>query len=264
MAKGPWLILLSIMLPFLLIAKDHSKDPGYFNNGRNILKPMTRLDITFDYENDTDGVGNETEIALRFEKVIDLEHGWQASFRADVRYDWFVCHCTDCSCDTTNRVGDTQLQALLITAPIGNWSGGAGLQINLPTAGDNSIIGDAKYELRPTVAAAYDLSDWSLGSYMGILFRQSFSIAGYANQPYINQTYIQPFLNINLLHKWFINSSPEIRYNWRTSRWFIPLDLSIGVMITKKFVISMEYEYALVRDFPRYKHYAELSIGYFF
>lgn len=108
------------------------------------------------------------------------------------------------------------------------------------------------------------MSSWSEGTFCGVILRQDWSFAGYANAPAIRQSFIQPFFNLNLPAQWFINSSPEMIYNWESHRWFIPFDLMLGKMLTKSLVISLELESAIVNAYPQYQTQLEFRLGAFF
>ncbi|MDP1836418.1 MAG: hypothetical protein Q8K75_10910 [Chlamydiales bacterium] len=234
-------------------------------NGENILKPMTRFDARCASQSGVDAVEGKLVLAtLRSDKVIDLPCKWQASLRVDVPYGWFYCKNAKPTCAPDDHLGDVLLQALLITPPNHNWTWGAGLQVVFPTDGGNYYIGDAKYEVHPTLGVAYDLGEWSEGAYAGLMVRQAWSVGGYAFALPIRQTYLEPFLNINLPYQWFVNFSPEIRYNWVTHAWFVPFDVMIGKMLTKKILMSLEYDLAVIKNYPEYGQQIELRIGYFF
>lgn len=133
-----------------------------------------------------------------------------------------------------------------------------------PTAGKNLEIGNGKFQLLPSVAFRRDLDELTPGSYFGVIFRHDWSVGGYSCAKRISETYFHPFLNINLPCHWFLNSSPELFYDWLTHKWFIPLDLMIGKMITPKLVVSLEYEYGVVCGYRSYRNQIEFRIGLFF
>ncbi len=253
-----WLLLLTASL----VSEDQ---PIY--NGQNILKPITRFDTRLAYQKGVEDVlGNCVILTLRTDKVVDLADDWQLSFRIDVPYSWFSCPQSQlqAGCSPDDHLTDVLVQALVITPPIDKWTFGGGTQVLFPTDGGNTEIGDAKYELIPSVGVAYDLDDWSPGAYCGLTLRQSWSVGGYASAPLVSRTYIQPYFNVNLNRNWFINLSPEMRYNWETPGWFVPLDIMVGWMITPKILASIEYEYGLVTVYHRFSQEVEFRLGYFF
>ena len=238
-----------------------------FYNGENILKPVARLEARGKYQTGVTRVnGNCVVATARFDQVIDLKQGWQCSLRVDAPYSWYFC--PKCSqgrgCEQFDHFADLLVEAWAITPPADQWTFGAGMQLIFPTDGNNIEIGDAKYEVHPSVALAYDLSHWSKGAYAGFIVRYARSVGGSPVAPTINQTYIEPFFNINLPGRSFLNFSPEIRYNWATKRWFVPFDIMVGQMITDHLIASIEYENAIVHDYPKYAQQVEIRLGYLF
>lgn len=231
------------------------------NNGENILNPITRLDLRVKFQTGVDKVNADCNLlTVRMDKVMDIRDGWQSSIRVDIPYGW-VTHPASQKFD---HFGDVLLQGFIITPPYDKWTVGAGIQMILPTDGNNLVIGDGKYEMLPSVAVAYSLDDWSEGSYAGLLVRELWSIGGYRSSPPVRQTRIEPSLNLNLSDGWFVNLSPEIRYNWVTKKWFVPFDLMIGKMVTDHWILSVEYDKAIVRKYPEYNQQVEFRVGYFF
>jgi hypothetical protein len=239
------------------------------NNGEDVTRPLTRFDIRLKVQN---GVNNSRGKSVIFTERTDqtwhFERGWTLGFRADTPYEWYYCgHASSCHpehCKAADRMGDSLFQALLITPRINDrWKFAAGVQFVFPTAGKNLEIGQGKYQILPTFAFSYDLSYWREGDFFGLLVRQAVSYAGHA-VPYVNQTYIQPFFNLNLPQGFFLNFAPEMRYNWRIKKWFIPFDIMLGYLWKKKIVISIEYENAIVDDYHRFSQDCEFRVGYFF
>ena len=75
---------------------------------------------------------------------------------------------------------------------------------------------------------------------------------------------IKPQLNVNLPREWFVNSTPEIRADYKTGKWFVPLDVMLGKKLGSHWVTSIEYRYGVVRGVDSYKSWIEARIGYFF
>lgn len=237
------------------------------NNGENITRPLTRFDLRLKYQTGVnESVGRAVTLTARTDKKILLMNDWQMSLRADLPYQWFFCDCNPCHtiCAPSTHMADSLFQVLFIPPPIKKITFAFGSRFIFPTAGDNLIIGQGKYQILPSFAFSYDLSEWNEGAYWGVLFQHAYDVGGYKSAPYINQTFIQPFLNINLTKKWFVNFSPQIVYNWRIEGWSVPFDMMLGVMLTKKIVLSAEYAYAFIDEYQLFRQELELRIGFFF
>lgn len=236
------------------------------NNGEDITRPVTRFDIrTKGQTGASSQKGNTLILTFRTDMAITLPAKWQIGLRADAPFEAFFCPCKSTpDCYTSRRMGDSLFQAFIITPDFKKWAFAIGTKVIFPTAGKNLEIGDGKYQFLPSCAFRFDLSEWNKGGYCGAIFREALGYIGYSSAPKIIQTYIQPFFNINLPRQFFLNSSPEIFYDWGSHHWFIPFDLMIGKMITKSCVISLEYETAIVDKYPNYQQQLEFRVGIFF
>jgi hypothetical protein len=65
---------------------------------------------------------------------------------------------------------------------------------------------------------------------------------------------------------YFLTFAPEMRVNWENhNRWFIPFDVTIGKMLNKTTVVSIEYKIPVCdQDYPIYNTEVEARIGFFF
>ena len=266
MIRKNYLVLLLCFVMILsavpLFAQE--KDEGV-NTGQDFTKPLTRFDIRFKYQDLSDDY--ETSIlTLRVDKPFLLGGGWQLALRADLPYMWSDVPSKDNPSPGKNQDGlaDTLVQALVITPTSGKWTAGFGTQVVFPTA-DKAQMGSGKYLLLPTAGVKYDLADWMKGAWAVFLVRHAVDIASDDDdRPYVNQTYIQPILNMMLPKLWFLTFAPESRYDWRTENWHVPFDMLVGKMITKKIVASVEYKTAIVDDLPLYEQEVEFRVGFFF
>jgi len=240
------------------------------NNGEDITRPVTRFDNRLEYQEGSGSMqGKDIIYTARADSTYTFENEWVFSTRVDLPYEWFYCpnnanQCNLTYCYQSNCMGDSLIQMILIAPDFEYWTIGGGFKMILPTAGDNVEIGMGRYQFLPTLACRYSLRDWSPGAYCGLILRQDIDLGGFANAAPVSQTFIQPFMNVDLPMGWFLYSSPEMIYNWETSYWFIPFDLMLGWMITDKLVISIEYENGIVQDYPKYGQEVEFRIGIFF
>lgn len=274
--KRLFLIFLCVIIPQFTQSDeqiiDHTINTN-INNGQDFTRPLTRLDLRFKYRKENNDTHSET-FTLRTDKPISLKNGWILSTRFDLPYNWTEDETVDAyyygysvglsnSSKKLHGLGDILLQGLFITPTYGKWTYALGLRVLFPSA-KYEELGSGKYRLLPTVAVKYDLKDWVKGAWCALLVRQDFDVAGDKSRQSIQQTYVEPILNFDLPKGWFINFSPEMRYDWKSCHWFIPFDIMVGNVINKKWVLSLEYKNAIVNDFPQYKQEIEARIGYFF
>lgn len=241
-----------------------------FYNGQDVTRTIARVDARLKcQEGVTKALGKTIIATARTDGQFYFYENWQIGWRVDIPYAWFYCphnarQCNLPYCYKSQCLDDSLVQAFVATPDYGPWAFAVGIKLIFPTAGDNLEIGQGKYQALPSIAFRQYLTEWNEESYWGMIVRQDFDYAGYSNASRIRQTFIQPFINVGLPQNWFINSSPEMIYNWETSKWFIPFDLMVGKMITDKLIISLEYESGIVQDYQKYSQELEFRIGYFY
>jgi hypothetical protein len=129
----------------------------------------------------------------------------------------------------TGGLGDVQESLFLSPTKAGPVIWGAGPVISFPTATE-SILGTKKLSLGPTVVVLRSQGHWLFGS----LAQNLFSVAGPSGRPDVNQMLLQPFVNYNLPHKWYLTSSPIITANWEvrsSQRWVVPVGGGVGKIV---------------------------------
>jgi len=99
---------------------------------------------------------------------------------------------------------------------------GAGPIFQVPSATETSKLGQGKWAAGPTFVA---LSQPHFGT-VGVLINNIWSFAGHADRKDVNQMLLQPFINYNLKHAWYLSFNPNITANWEQTnggRWIVPL-----------------------------------------
>lgn len=131
----------------------------------------------------------------------------------------------------TSGLGDIQ-ESLFFSptkAGLGGIIWGAGPAIVAPTATEE-IYGTGKLSMGPNVVVLKSQGHWLYGS----LAQNVWSVeAGPRNRPAVNQMLLQPFVNYNLPHRWYLTSSPIITANWKldNGRWFVPVGGGVGKIV---------------------------------
>jgi hypothetical protein len=129
----------------------------------------------------------------------------------------------------TGGLGDIQESLFLSPTKAGPVIWGAGPVISIPTATEN-ILGTKKLSVGPTVVVLRIQGHWLFGS----LVQNLFSVAGPSARKDVNQMLMQPFVNYNLPHKWYLTSSPIITANWEvgsSQRWVVPVGGGVGKIV---------------------------------
>ena len=129
----------------------------------------------------------------------------------------------------TTGLGDVQESLFLSPAKAGPVIWGAGPAISFPSA-TQSILGTKKLSIGPNVVVLKSQGHWLFGT----LAQNLFSVAGPSSRPDVNQMLLQPFVNYNLRHGWYLTSSPIITANWEAKtgqRWTVPVGGGVGRII---------------------------------
>ena len=99
---------------------------------------------------------------------------------------------------------------------------GAGPIFLVPTA-SQALLSQGKFGIGPTIVA---LVQAKFGN-VGVLVNNIWSVAGHQDKPDVNQFYLQPFLNYNLKHAWYLTlTTSGITANWEMTnggRWVVPI-----------------------------------------
>jgi len=131
--------------------------------------------------------------------------------------------------NATSGLGDVQESLFLSPAKAGPVIWGAGPVISFPTATQN-ILGTKKVSIGPTVVVLRSQGHWLFGS----LVQNLWSVGGPSDRPDVKAMLMQPFVNYNLAHKWYLTSSPIITANWEVSpdkRWVVPVGGGVGKIV---------------------------------
>lgn len=107
----------------------------------------------------------------------------------------------------------------------GGWIWGAGPVELLPTATDK-FLGSGKWGLGPTAVALNQQGPWSVG----ILANHIWSVAGNSNRPYVNSTFLQPFVSYVTKTHTTIGVNTEATYDWKSNGWAVPVNVQVGQM----------------------------------
>ena len=126
-------------------------------------------------------------------------------------------------------LGDIQQSLFLSPAKPGKLIWGVGPILQFPTATDDSL-GQGKWGAGPTAVALTVHGPWVLGT----LINNVWSFAGESDRRDVNQMLIQPFVNYNLPHAWYVVTAPIITADWEAEsddRWTVPIGAGVGKIV---------------------------------
>ena len=134
--------------------------------------------------------------------------------------------------DRENGLGDIFFTAFLSPANPGRLIWGAGPVLLLPTATDEKLGGD-KWGAGPSAVALSVRGPWLFGA----LANHVWSFAGDGDRDGISRSLIQPFVNFNLPHGWYLVSSPVLTADWKADSSNV-LTIPVGGGVGKIFRIG--------------------------
>src|SRR5208282_2088291 len=105
---------------------------------------------------------------------------------------------------------------------------GVGPTTTLPTATD-PMLGAGKYQVGPSAVALTMPGHWVIGA----LANNQWSVAGWGPQNQ-NNFLLQPFVNYNLPHGWYLSSAPIISFYWYADHrdmWTVPVGGGFGRLV---------------------------------
>jgi hypothetical protein len=188
--------------------------------------------ISVPLENDfypNTGIDKEDSYVLEMKPVVPfkLSNDWNLIARTVIP----VAQVPDLAPGVNGASGLGDVQTSLFFSPVivGKVIWGAGPVISLPTATEG-ILGTKKVSIGPTAVALSIQGHWLFGT----LVQNLFSVAGPSARPDVNQMLMQPFVNYNMRHGWYLTSSPIITSNWEVNsnnRWTVPVGGGVGRIV---------------------------------
>jgi len=132
--------------------------------------------------------------------------------------------------DTQNRnhgLGNIQFQGFFSPKEkVGDWIIGFGPYLEFPTnSGPDGRFGSDNWSAGPAFVALKMEGPWVYGG----LVTQLWSYQG--NDPEVNTTAFQPFINYNMQDGWYLSSAPVITANWSadsSQQWTVPIGGGVG------------------------------------
>src|SRR5262245_21836040 len=127
--------------------------------------------------------------------------------------------------DNASGLGDINPTLFLSPAKPGKLIWGVGTTMTFPTA-SNNLLGNGKWSMGPSAVGLFMSGPWVVGA----LANQQWSFAGWGNKDF-HQFLIQPFLNYNLPHGWYLSSAPIITADFDAKsddRWTVPVGGGVG------------------------------------
>ena len=251
------------------VAADDEEVP---NNGEDVTRPINRFDLRMQYQSLPDGTSSsgstlddrsQETLTLRSDLVF-FQKPDQFALRVDLPFVW--TNKTSSSNPDGNMksgVGDLLTQMVYAHTINSRWAVGVGGRMYFPTD-SGSAFGNGKWVAAPLAGFRCFVPEISKGTYTGFVVRWHASFAGNPSTSPVRNVVFSPQLNISLPDAWYLNSTPEIQWNYTTGKWFVPMYLMVGKKFGERWVTSLEYRHSFVNGTNSYNNWVEARIGYFF
>ena len=246
-----------------LSAQQAANNVGDTPINNDITNPIHRLDFFLENFQSADGATWTPKV--RYERPFDLYDGWKFAARVE-----FTAVRTDDGSDPpgifATGLGDTQFQGVFSKELDAQQGFGFGLRFYAPTAIDDQF-GNGRWRMAPAAGYRYSLPELSKDSYFQIVARYQFDFAGDPNRFHTSNLQFGPTLNIGLQDglSLAIFPSTDIRYNFMTREWFVPLDVEFAKQWNNSFLTGIEIGVPLFETAnPLYKFKIEGHLAFRF
>jgi hypothetical protein len=220
--RGPMRLLMASLAAGSLASGVHADDSS--DIAKKAQNPIASM-ISLPFQNSTTfGVGEhgDTADSMLIEPVVPvtLNSGWNLITRTIIP---IVEQPTLApGLGNVSGLGDTQLSLYLSPAkPTHGIIWGLGPAFSFATASDRSL-GTGKNSVGLSTAVLTIRGPWL----MGTLITDVASVDGHDNRKDVHSFLIQPFVDLNFPHGWYLASSPIVTANWRASsgnKWTVPV-----------------------------------------
>ena len=174
----PCTLLLFVLLATIGITGADDKVP---NEGQDFSRPLRRLDLNWNYNDEFDGAVTQT-LTLRGDHPIQLSKAWQQNFRFDLPA---VYNRLSGEGNGQWGLGDLDVQTNLIHTFNSRYAVGGGIRMVFPTASEERF-GTERYQLLLGSAFRIFIPEISSGSFFAPQLQYNFDVGGDDSSPSIS------------------------------------------------------------------------------
>lgn len=161
-------------------------------------------------------------------------------------------------------LGDTQfLDLFLCESP--KWGRiGFGPIAILPSATNQSKLGQGKWQLGPAFAAMLlAIPDWQFG----FLAQNPWGFLGNSSKPNVVSLFVQPLVAVHFSHNWYLFSNAQMTFQWRPNRILVPVNIGLGKVATIKgqpINAFMQTEWVVYKTHANFQPHFTVKVGFDF
>src|SRR5271169_5985809 len=224
--------ILSSIVPFTAIAAEPGSDSASDTEklAKETQNPVANL-ISVPFQNNFNfGIGpnDATQWNLNVEPVIpiSLNKDWNLITRTIIPIINQPSPAP--GIESAFGLGDINPTVFLSPSNTGKLLWGVGPTMTFPTATE-SLLGNGKWSAGPSFVLLTTPGHWVIGA----LANNQWSFAGWGKKS-VDALLVQPFINYNFPHGWYVTTSPIITANWEAAsneRWTVPIGGGVGKII---------------------------------
>lgn len=173
------------------------------------------------------GDNDATKVTLNIQPVIPitLNDNWNLILRTIIPVVYQESLTSGISSQA--GLGDT-LQSLFFSPSqtVDGFTWGVGPALLYPTATDE-LLGGEKWCAGPTAVVLKQEKGWTYGA----LANHLWSFAGDDDRPYVNATFLQPFISYTWPTATTLKVNTESTFDWNNEEWTIPLNVTVAQLV---------------------------------
>jgi hypothetical protein len=221
----------SALLLLLWAGAASAADPQLFELAKKVANPiadLTTAPLQYNWDGRIGDSRDGTSNYLRLEPVLPLhlDPAWNVITRLFMP----MIEQDDVSTDSGTQYGLSGVNLSFFVSPTAPVSRGLSVGIG-PVVGfpaSSAALGSQKWGLGPTTAIIWQPSGpWTVG----VLTRHLWSAGGPADEPDINETYLQPILNYTTPDAWTLGINSEAFYYWTDDEASVPINVSLTKLV---------------------------------
>lgn len=226
------------------------------SSGQNPLRPVRQINLKYTYENLESGAERQDFLTQMIERWT-LEDEVEIGLRLDVPIR------RERGETTETGAGDVLIQGTGIRR-LGRYRVETGLRTILPSASSGSL-GREKWDLAPLLGGSLDLPSIGRGSFISLVSRYRFSVAGSGQRPDTSRVELEAKFNVHLRDRWYI----EVRYPSeidleKGGSLRAPVGFELGRRIGKSLIASVKPEFFVADRSELNQFSIESRVGVFF
>jgi hypothetical protein len=216
--------------------------------------PISRIDLLNDFYMDWQEFKDD-----RFYNIVQLNAG-KSFYIPGAKLNFFLripLVTTDLSFETVTGLGDVSFDVQYSTVKFKAFNKLAGVKFIFPTESYKET-GAGKYIAAPFIGGI----GYFKNNFAGLTVADYFSFAGKKDRSDIHELSLNPYVKFDLGKNWYTLITPDIRYNFKSEKFFIPYSQEFGKIFSRQMMTSVKGGFHLLNSDKRYDWNAQVRFSY--